>query len=94
MILTVNDLAKTIHESRQIDAVLLDFQKAFDNVSLPSHNNEHYSIGNSTLCWIADFLSGRTQDVLRDGHLSFGSSVLYGVPRGTVLQAIAILVHY
>jgi len=31
LILIVNDLAKSIDDSRQIDAILLEFSKPFDN---------------------------------------------------------------
>jgi len=33
LLLTINDLAKSIDKSSQIDAILLDFTKAFDKVS-------------------------------------------------------------
>jgi len=33
LLLTINDLAKSIDKSSQIDAILFDFTKAFDKVS-------------------------------------------------------------
>ena len=59
LLVTINDLAKSIDESSQIDAVLLNFSKSFDKVS-HSHlllKIRHYSIKNFTLSWITDFLS-------------------------------------
>jgi len=49
LILTIDDLAKSIDDSRQTDAILIDFSKAFDKVS---HTRllsklQHYGIRNS-----------------------------------------------
>jgi len=78
----VNDLARSVDNWSQIDAILLDFSWAFDKVS---HSRllrklEHYGIRNSTLSWITDFLQGRIQDVLLDGQTSSESPVTSGVP--------------
>ena len=69
LILTIDDLAKGIKEKGQIDLILLDFSKAFDNVShrLLLHKLEHYCVRGTTLLWVKDFLSQRTQQVLVDG---------------------------
>jgi len=95
LILTIDDLAKGIDNSSQIDAILLDFSKAFDKVS---HTRllsklQHYGINSSTLTWITDFLKDRTQDVMLDGQTSSESPVTSGVPQGTVLGPLLFLVY-
>jgi len=87
LILTIDDLAKSIDDSSQTDAILPDFSKAFDKVS---HTRllsklQHYGIRNSTLTWITDFLKDRTQDVLLDGQTSSESPVTSGVPQAQSL---------
>ena len=49
-------------------------------------------IRNSTLSWITDFLSGRTQRILLDGQFCATSPVTSDVPRGTVLGPLLFLV--
>ena len=46
---------------------------------------KHYSISGTTLAWISDFLSGRTQQIVVDGSYSEWFTVHSGVPQGTTL---------
>ena len=69
LLTTVQDLASGIVNSQQIDAILLDFSKAFDKVP---HQRlliklEHYGVRGTTLQWIRSFLSDRTQKVVVEG---------------------------
>ena len=63
LLITVQDLAQGLRDKQQIDAVILDFSKAFDKVS---HRHlllklEHYGVRGHTLSWIGDFLIKRMQ---------------------------------
>ena len=64
LILTVQDLAKGLNDGKQIDAVLLDFSKAFDQVSHQRllEKLRHYGVRDSLNKWSADFLAGSQQD--------------------------------
>ena len=70
-----------------MDAILLDFSKAFDKVPHERllHKLDFYGIRNNNLLWIKDFLSNRQQQVLLNGVQSSKLSVDSGVPQGTVL---------
>jgi len=77
LITTIQDLAKNLSEGKQIDAVLLDFSKAFDKVPYQRLllKLKHYGIRDNTLQWIQHFLQDRTQQVLLDGTHSTTCSV-------------------
>ena len=86
LITTIQDLASGIDSSTQIDAILLDFSKAFDM----SHERlaaklHHYGVRGPTLNWIKSFLAGRTQRVIVEGVASDPAPFTSGVPQGTVL---------
>ncbi len=73
-----------------VDAILLDFSKAFDKIIHKAllFKLDHYGIQGDLLMWIASFLSERTQQVRVGDQLSRISNVLSGVPQGTVLGPI------
>jgi len=95
LLITLHDIAKNMEEGEQTDVILLDFAKAFDKVPHTRllHKLEHYGVRNSTLKWIKDFLSNRTQSVILENHKSAPLEVVSGVPQGTVLGPLLFLAY-
>ena len=81
LIQAVDDLANCLNDGGQIDAVLLDFSKAFDKV--PHHHLatklHHYGMRGKTREWVKSFLSSRTHEVILEGKKSSPSPMTSGV---------------
>jgi hypothetical protein len=69
-----------------VDAIYIDFSKAFDSVSHSKLISKLHSFNfcNSTVSWLACFLSGRTQVVKCNSSVSSPINVTSGVPQGSV----------
>lgn len=83
----VEDLSEVMDNGGRVDAVFLDFEKAFDKV-------DHYllmeklwnAIENLEIVnWVGDFLRNRVQRVRVGGVVSENTEVTSGVPQGSVL---------
>ena len=94
LLLTTNDLANSFDKNKQVDAVLLDFSKAFDRVP---HRRllkkfHHYGITGKIHRWIETFLTKRQQCVVLDGVQSSPVDVDSSIPQGTVIGPLSFLV--
>ena len=78
LLVTVCDSTKNLALGDQVDAVLLDLSKAFNNVHRQCllHKLQYNGIGNKTMSWIQSFLAGRIQQVALEGD----TIILYGCP--------------
>ena len=94
LIITINDLAKTLDDSGQTDLIILDFSKAFDHDSASHqrllHKLDHCGVRGDTINWICSLL---TQRVVVNGKESEVVKVKSGVPQGTVLGPLMFLIY-
>ena len=91
----VEDLSFAMDHQRQVDVILLDFSKAFDNVP---HQRllkklKYYGKSNNIYSWIETWLTRRSQCVVLNGISSHPVPVQSGVPQGTVLGPLMVLLY-
>ena len=95
LIQPVEELARNTSQGRQTDLILLDFSKAFDRVNHMKllHKLHKHGVRGNTLFWIKAFLTGRSQTVVLEGESSPEIPVNSGVPHGSVLGPLLILLY-
>ena len=82
-------------EGYDVDSIYIDFAKAFDKVDhgLLIQKLNHYGIRGNFLNWIVNFLDERTQTVFINNHFSYSTSVISGVPQGSVLGPLLFVIY-
>ena len=95
LLMTTNDISKSLNSGKQVDMVILDFSKAFDKDSHKrlSLKLKYYGIDGNTRTWINSFLTDRKQQVVVDIATSDTALVISGVPQGTVLGLTLFLIY-
>ena len=79
----------------KLDAVYMDFMKAFDKVPHKRliKNMRRYGINQIIINWVENFLKNRQQKVIVNGAESTNQNVTSGIPQGSVLGPILFVIY-
>jgi hypothetical protein len=89
------DVADILDEGIGIDAIIIDFSKAFDLV--PHYrlltNLAASGVDSKVVVWVREFLVDCTQKIRLGGQLSKEVKVTSGMPQGSILGPLMFLVY-
>ena len=92
---TLDYWTEVLDEGGSIDAIYMDFRKAFDSVPHRRlmHKLQAHGIEDKAYHWVKAFLSNRTQQVNINGSISEEAAVTSGIPQGSVLGPLLFVIY-
>ena len=89
------DWVNFLNDAKCLDIIYIDFEKAFDKVSIEKliYKLSKYGMGGEILDWLKSFLTNRQQTVRVGNCYSDLQHVLSGIGQGTILGPLLFLLY-
>lgn len=90
----LDDWTEALDKGGTVEAIYLDFSKAFDTVPHKRllYKIAHYGIRGKIFSWLRDFLTERTQRVKIKEEISSSFKTISGIPQGSVLGPLLFVI--
>ena len=90
-----NEFGRALDNGKEIRVVFCDISKAFDRVWHTGllFKLKQYGISGNLLNWFENYLSGRIQRVVLNGRNSEWKSIKAGVPQGSILGPVLLILY-
>ena len=91
----VDDVMLNLYKGQNMTGVFLDITKAFDTIdhNILLNKLKHSGVGNTTTALFTDYLRNRKQAVLCNGNFSNIKTLTTGVPQGSTLGLLLVLIY-
>ena len=95
LISITEQIREALDSNKKAVGIFVDFQKAFDTVNhkILLNKLDHYGIRGNTNNWFKSYLTDRKQFVSINGFDSSETTLLHGVPQGSVLGPLLFLIY-